>query len=384
MIRAISVNKKSRLALMLGSISVLLTGCQTNDAAPQVRLDEQNKVMVNIDQNNDVAVQGYVPAKVIENDNSTMPGTTANLSRVEGWALLSYIVGVDGKPQQVIVINKSAKGDFVAPSIRYLNGLHFSPATDQGQPVPSAKTLFMRHGKSFYNTNNEGISPGFRQLYNDANELLINKTYEQAKPKLDELDADYAKNLTEQALSAWLLSKYYANQERWPEYGEQVLIASQLRQHLPVKMAVQATLHQFEWYKFQKQYADAIVVLRGITNIKDTEMDEETRRGLLAPVLKAMKAEPVAKMTTLLTQDKAWLHLISRSTISLDFNANEGAVELVELRCDNALHQFALSTVESKIEGFDIPADYRNCSVLVKGSAGTEVVFTEQGDKRRF
>ena len=57
----------------------------------------------------------------------------------------------------------------------------------------------------------------------------LNQDFEKAITVLNQLRSSNAKNLTEQALSAWLHSIYYFHQQDWTQYRDNVLEAYLLR-----------------------------------------------------------------------------------------------------------------------------------------------------------
>jgi hypothetical protein len=351
---------------------LLLSGCQTSQPL-------QNDTSLGFVASSQAVVNDdYVPAKRVENSGLSLSGTTADMSRVEGWTVISYIVGLDGKPQHPIVVDTSQRGDFVEATLRYLNSLEFTPAMIKSQPVLSASILFMTHEKAFLEINNDGVSAGFRNTYSDADGLLAEQKFAQAKPLLDDLADSYGRNLTEQALSAWLHSKYHARQKNWEAYGQHVRTAAYLKSELPASIAVKAVLNLFEWYKYKHQYADAINALDELTRIENTEFKEETFQALLQPVLTHMEGQSIAQIEQTLAPGQSWLHALSRETISLSYT--QGEIELVQLRCDNTLHQFSTATIEQ----YTLPASYRNCRLLVKGTQGAKLSLTEQGQRRDF
>ncbi|WP_392344072.1 energy transducer TonB [Pseudoalteromonas prydzensis] len=90
-----------------------------------------------------VVEKTYTPAQVIENKNESFPKSYSG-SRLEGWALLSYVVAKDGSVNDIEVISHSAVVDTQAEAQRYLNNLVFSPAIKGEQAVESGYLLIKR------------------------------------------------------------------------------------------------------------------------------------------------------------------------------------------------------------------------------------------------
>jgi hypothetical protein len=324
------------------------------------------------------ASEGFVAATLAENLNTTQVKEAENKNRTEGWVLMSYVIKTDGQPQGVEVVELSTKGNYAAQSINYVKQLRFKPATFNGIPIESTTTFFLRHDMSFYGNNNDGISTGFRNRYNDADQLVRSKQFDKAKEALDTLDYANTKNLSEQALTAWLHSIYYARQGNWPAYGKHLLSAVRLRDELPTKMAVKSTQNLFDYLKFKKQFADAIEVLISMLSIENADLDDATFAVMLAPLLEVIEGDSVIQVKTTLKENQAWLHLIPRDTITLTYT--DGQIDKAELRCDNAWQ-----TLDAKsINELKIPQQYIGCRILLSGTPGTKVSLTEQGKTRNF
>lgn len=320
----------------------------------------------------------FVAPKLIDNLNPKGIHNTANMSRLEGWTLMSFIISKNGLPKHIEVVNSSNNEKYIKDSIRYLQNYRYSPATYKDEKVFSAKTLLMKHDKSFRGNNNDGISVGFSIRYERANKFILNKQFDEALDVLDELRDTNTKNLTEQALSAWLHSLYFYHKENWFAYRDNMLEANQLREHLPVKMAITNSQNLLQWQVFQNQYSDAVYTLASMANIKNAKMNASTHKEMLQPILDSIKSEDIVEINTTLSKGKSWLHVLPRSSISL--TTVSGEIELAELRCDNHWHQFELI----KIDKFNIPDNYLNCSILIKGKPGTQIKFVEQGALRQF
>jgi len=320
----------------------------------------------------------FVPPKLIDNLNPKGTQTTGNVSRIEGWTLMSYIIDDSGLPQHIEVVNSSNNGIYTEDSIRYLQNFRYSPATYVGQKALSAQTFLMRHDKSFSGNNNDGISVGFSLRYDRANKLISDKKFGRALEVLDDLRDTNAKNLTEQALSAWIHSLYYYHQENWFAYRDNVLEAYQLREYLPVKMAITSTQNLLQWQMFQNEYSDAVYTLASMANIKNSKMDASAHEAMLQPIIDSIETETAIEINTTLSEGKSWLHTLPRSNINL--TTISGKVELAELRCDNKWHPFE----STEIDNFNIPESYLNCSILIKGKPGTQIKFIEQGELRQF
>lgn len=320
----------------------------------------------------------YIPPQLIENLNPKGISETANASRIEGWSLLSYIIDRNGVPKHIQIINSSNDDKYIEDSITYLKNHRYSPAVYKGKKTLSSQTFFMKHDKSFYDSNNDGISIGFSLRYDRAKKFIFEKKFENALEVLNKLRKSNTKNLAEQALAAWIHSIYYYHQKNWPAYRDNVLEAHQLRAHLPVDMAVKSTQNLLKWQMFKNQYSDALYTFQSLKDIKDTTFDKNSQETLLNSILDSIEMKTDIEINTTLSERKSWLHTLPRSNISL--TVISGTIEFAQLRCANAWHQFK----SFQIKDFNIPNDYLNCSILIKGKSGTQIKWSEKGRLRQF
>lgn len=320
----------------------------------------------------------FTSPKLIESQNPTGIQETYNGSRIEGWTLLNYVVDKKGLPKHIEVVNASSNNKYTKYAIRFLKNYTFTPATQSGEKVFSAQYFFMKHNKAVLHKPNQGLSVGFTKRYDRAKKYIFEKNFDEALNVLNKLRDSNAKNLPEQALSAWLHSIYYYHQKNWFAYRDNLLEAYQLRKNLPLDMAIKASQNLLQWQTYQQAYSDAVFTLVSMENIEGVNIDIDSSKAMLKSLVDSIDNNTVNEINTTLSKNKAWVHSLPRSTISL--STVSGQVELAQLRCKNAFHSF--ESVE--VIKFTIPDNYLHCSILIKGKAGTEVKFVEQGKRREF
>lgn len=323
-----------------------------------------------------IAVE-FTPAKMLKEKRLTL-STTSNLSRLEAWVLLHYMVDIDGKAKHIEVLNKSEQLDLSEELTRALAKLDFSPALLNEKPVPSGDSLFYYTNKSLVNVNNDDVSPGFNSRYTRASNYLANKEFSKAKKVLDELQETNSKNLQEQAFSAWLHSQYYFSQSDWPAYGKQTKIAALLQNRLPTKWAVITMQNLMQWHVFKKEYAAAFNALDQIQLIEGAHISEEVYQTMLDSVLTSLQDDTSIELEQSLSNNNAWLHQMSRSKISI--KKTQGTIHAIEVRCKNA--HFVLTEQEAKT--FTMDVDDIDCALLIKGENGTHISLAESGELYQF
>ncbi|WDE12232.1 energy transducer TonB [Thalassomonas haliotis] len=323
-----------------------------------------------------IAVE-FTPAKMLKDKRLTVP-TTANLSRLEGWVLLHYMVDIDGKAKHIEVLNKSEQLDVSEELTDALAKLDFSPALLNQKPVPSGDRLFYYTNKSLVNVNNDDVSPGFNSRYTRAGNYLANKEFGKAKEVLDELQETNSKNLQEQALSAWLHSQYYFSQNNWPAYGKQTKIASLLQNRLPTKWAVTTMQNLMQWHVFKKEYAAAFNALNQIQLIEGAHISEKVYQTMFDSLQTSLQNDTNIELEQTLSDNHAWLHQMSRSKLSI--RKTQGTIHAIEVRCKNT--RFVLTEQEAKAFAMDV--DDIDCAILIKGENGTRISLVESGDLYQF
>ena len=320
----------------------------------------------------------YVAAELSENLNSNKVKEVYNASRLEGWVFMNYVVGTDGLPKDIEVVDRSAKGYNLKVAADYVKNYRFNPATFNGKPVESTKTLFFTHTISFYGTNNEGITLGFSNRYEKAEQFIRAKQLDKAKQALDEITESNSKNLTEQALNAWMHSYYYQQLRDWDNYGQAIQAAERLRQYLPTKMAISNSQNLLSYHGFKQQYGEAVYTAYGMRQIEHAELDDQTLETMLKPLLSKINGTEDIVVKANLRQDLAWTLKLVRNKFKV--NVSQGKLIRAQLRCANRVQTLDLANINQWTME---PQDLR-CTLLLKGEPGTTVEVTKQGQAKGF
>jgi hypothetical protein len=147
---------------------------------------------------------------MIQNSNKSKEVFTSYWG-MEGWAHVSFLVGVDGKPKDIVAIDFSGKERYIKSTFRYVNNLTYSPALVNGVPTISEKSLFVPHTISGLRYSVGSVTPIFSKEYQGAMDMLAdtNANMSMVRVLIDDLKDDHTKNLIEHGLAAWLESAYY-------------------------------------------------------------------------------------------------------------------------------------------------------------------------------
>ena len=322
------------------------------------------------------ANENIIPPKLIENLNSTQIQETSSYSRLEGWVYMTYMVNEKGRADHIQVIAHSNNDKFIPASVSFLENLRFKPATVNGQKTSYQQTYFMRHKKSFAENSNEGITTYFQKKYNQADNHVNRGELAQSERLLNDLVKTNTKNLTEQALAAWLLSKHFYKAKKWTQYRDHMLDAFYLRAHLPKELAIKATQNLLDWQIFRKLYSDALVTIVELAVVAEGNVDTSSIAQTMVELNEALE-KPVINTRSTISPDKLWQHKLQKQNLSI--TPVNGELSFVEVRCANG--RFSQSG-----KGFNnlyLADELGHCVVFVGASKETNISIIETGQVRQ-
>ncbi|UAA39320.1 hypothetical protein KIH87_02850 [Paraneptunicella aestuarii] len=319
-----------------------------------------------------IHARNYTEIELVKDNNSSVPDATSNKSKREGWVLLHYAVDEKGKTGNYLVIDSNNSETYLSKTIKHLENLEFKPATLDGKPVASSRFYIMQFEKAFFQSNNNGMSRAFNRRYNKISDALANNRLDDASANLQELRDDYAKNLTEQALSAWLHALYYYAVQDWYAYRDATQVAFYLRDSLPAHISMQNIQNLMQWQMYKKNYSGAAYTLGALNRLEGVSLTEEAFNKSKQDISNAFYKEPLIKIDSQLSANNAWFYRLTGSNISID--VHQGKIHTKSLRCNDAI--IDLSDVE--LNEFKAPNAESECFLFVKGDAGTQFTYTEK------
>ena len=314
----------------------------------------------------------YTPAQVIENKNESFPKSYSG-SRLEGWALLSYVVAKDGSVNDIALLSQSTVVDTQAEAQRYLNNLVFSPAIKGEQPVESGYLFTYQAGKYFTGYANDKASRGFLNEYDEVNSFIKEKNFKAAEAGLTQLFADHTKNTAEQALFAWLKSQFYYFQQQWQGFDEQIKIAYLLRAQLPTELHYSVVKSALQWFIYQQDFYLAYNAINALGNIEGKVFTSENKLATAKQVDDILAQTTQIKTVITLQEQQLQYFSLSRANIVLE---NAQNLEQVELRCANQVIKFS----PSKQIAYAIDPASRRCGLLLKSRKSEQLTLTQTGE----
>ena len=318
-----------------------------------------------------VSALDFVDAKLNENNNRTQSLHTS-FGGMEGWAFASYVVDIEGKPKDIVITDYSGESRYIKQTKKYIERLSYSPATLNGVPSVSHKTLFLLHTIGGpYNENS--VTPSFAEEYQVAINKLSskNKNLEEIRELIDDLKDDHTKNLNEHALAAWLESIYYFSKKDFLEYMRQSKITLELHQYMPAKLLAKSSVNLFEaqlHYGYIKGAMNTVNKMQQVDglNIKDSVAEEFSDK-----ITNKVTNGQLTKVTGKTSELGSWIYETNLSSFELVNTV--GDVDSIELRC-LGLHKTLSQNLDKPIL---IPKRAKRCSVLIKGTPNSNIEIIE-------
>lgn len=307
-----------------------------------------------------------IHSKMIQNSNKSKEVFTSYWG-MEGWAHVSFLVGVDGKPKDIVAIDFSGKERYIKSTFRYVNNLTYSPALVNGVPTISEKSLFVPHTISGLRYSVGSVTPIFSKEYQGAMDMLADTNAEMSKVRvlIDDLKDDHTKNLIEHGLAAWLESAYYFREKDFLEYMRQSFISLELYKYTPVKILVKSSVNLFEGQLHYGYYEEAFKTLDKMRNIQGINLSDETEAQFLAKLENKLNSNEPKKVIGKLSPLGGWIY--QNKLQKFGFTNVMGNIESVEIRCIGYRHKY-LDDWQTPIT---IPSYAQQCVTLVQGYKGT-------------
>ena len=318
-----------------------------------------------------VDVQAATSAYIVKNSNKRYPGSY-NGSRLEGWALMSYVVDTQGKAKDIEVIIASDTRGSEENAEKYLTNLEFAPATKEGKTVEGGYLFSFEVGKYFNGYSNDKASRGFINEYDEINKMLQAKEFDKAEQALAELYKDHTKNTSEQALFAWLKSQYYYHQQQWFGFDEQLSVAYLLRAKLPTDIQYLVAKSALQWYSFKGDFNLAYNAIYALDNIEGKQFSEENKLATIKQIDDLLARTPQINSQINVSKDKLSYLSLSRGSIKI-----EGASDVSKLQIRCADQVIDLEASESV--NYVIDEQSRRCGLLVKSASPAEIKVKQTG-----
>jgi len=290
----------------------------------------------------------------------------------EGWAVVSYIVDVNGKVKDPIVLDSVGSSSFSETAKKELLGIEFYPALLNGKPLETADNKY----KFTFNAKKKtGECGGFVSQFRQVREHLLNNELDVFLRKIKILKDSKTHNHYENAFYWYLMAEYYFKIEN---SGSQ--LASLKRavgyegEYLPRNMLVSALSDLYYQQLAAGEIKGAFETAARIEAYLKRQPELKSVLHHRDQLIENLKIDPVITTSGAIGSSNFWGHDLLRRDVSL--NVQSGDVETVEFRCEKQVSRFEYDKDGSK-STWTIPEEWGDCSIFVKGSADAKFVLLE-------
>jgi TonB family protein len=335
------------VSLLISSISLTQTPAQT----PQSKSEGEG-----------------VPIEVFEGPHFNLknfkgPGYPVGERREgnEGWVVLCFMVGANGKPYEPAVIRSSGSKVFEKEALKAVDSLTFEPATLNGQPVDSAYEIKFKYSLT---TPASGARPEFVAAYHALIRAISANDKRASDTALQKLQVN---NLYEDAYFGLATYNYAAH---WGDETQQLagldraIAGEDAAHYMPKEVFAAALRAQLQLQLRTQDYAGALITWK---KIQRAGIDAETAAKLkpLIDQIETLRTDgrPYSVPGKLI--DGTWyFHLFKRHFRVV---VSEGHVSEIKLRCDK---RYVFFGFDQQLQ-YEIASQYGKCTIELVGEPGT-------------
>jgi len=290
----------------------------------------------------------------------------------EGWAKLSFVIGIDGQVSNVLVTETSGSADFAKAAKRAILKWQYQPALENGEPIEQCvNTVQMDFRMS--DNRPKGVTRRFKGKYNSAQQALLDKDLPLVKELLDEMSNMRNRHLSENNYMH-LLAANYAK-----EIGDENL---QLFHLYRVTRVLLPDDQIFNTLNSIFMLEISLNNLRATKSTYDKLIKLEAAKPYLAHYDKIMAkieafvgGEQDIVRNAKMTDKDYWSASLVRNQFSLvDV---KGSLHKLDVRCANKRHVY---TVEEN-NTWKLPASWEGCHIYVYRDDNTSFNLVEHAIK---
>lgn len=322
-------------------------------------------------------IDSVISAKAIKRNLPRYPVSYARKGR-EGWVQLSFVIGKDGKPFDVLVIDSEGGKRFESSAVKAVESWSYEPAMKNGEAIEQCRT----HVQLDFAISNMPVGHKVKKLIQRGFDQIQSGDKKSLEETVEKLLDEKAHGVRERTYINFFLARYYnftGDSLNELKYLNRAVPSS--RQ--PAKDTIlteQALLHSlqslFNIQYQQHMFKDALATYEKVQNIK----------GDLAAQLTELMTPYVEDINTIVSSDKAfavdaqvsdrnmWTHSLARSSFSIA--EIEGDLETLDIRCENKRNTYTVNDQSN----WKIPKSWGSCQVIVHGEEGSSFNLIELPD----
>jgi len=313
----------------------------------------------------------------VQHDPPSYP-TRARRAGIEGWVIVGFEIGVDGKTNDLKVVKTSIDGYFDAAAIDAASAWTYKPATFNGEPVDRT---YKRVRIIFSMLNSDGgVSGKFKNEYEKAASAIGAGDLVTAKNHIDKLESSKRRLLAEVCYLDMLKSKY------WASMGEDHKALTYVKRALVIADHVASNEIYINLLRRaivgHAKSNDPGAALKNYNELLDADknLDPDDPVHNLATKLTQMLEgdDPILASGEIFnacancrSQEPFWYHELNRNRFSIDQVVGE--VDEVEILC--GYHSVSVGYQPDVI--WTVNKDWEECAVRVSGEKGTTFRLVE-------
>ncbi len=287
----------------------------------------------------------------------------------EGWVIVSYVIGKDGKVNSAIVEESSNKSMFNKSTLNAINSWTFEPTTVDGKPIEQCKNS-VRIDYTLSNAEN-GARRKFVSQYKKILTMIDEKSFEDANNAINKLKKRGAWNLYEDAWLSSLEVQYF--NKKGDESGE-IDALNRLSYGHDNYLDTNTTLnHMIRLFKLNlknKLYVDAIRLAKVI--------EKTDAKSVVFPSM----IKTVEQIETFIEsgghysvqgtiKEGVWRYDLARDSFAFDGATDH--LRKLDIRCDNKFVSYRVKEQST----WKIPKSYGECALYVYGDENSVVNLIE-------
>mgnify|MGYP000654160694 CR=1 FL=1 len=325
-------------------------------------------IVIGIEKEKDLLIEEIIRGEPVERINPIYPRDAARRGQ-EGWVIVSYVIGKDGKVNSAVVDESSNGKVFNRATLRAIKQWEFEPTTVNGKAIEQCKNNVRM--EFTLGSDNKGARRTFIRKYNDAVEFIDNKSYPEARELIDKLHKGGSWNLYE---DAWLLSleaEYYRNTgELNEEYDALTSLSYGKTDYLGKSQTLRALVRLFQLTVDKKYYKSALRAARLVKKIDDEKL-VFTKLVNTVNQIERFLIEGGNYLVNGTLESGVWNYYLARNSFS--FSGDTSHLRKLDIRCDN---KYLTYKVEDK-SVWNIPESYGSCAIYVYGEEDSTVKLIE-------
>ena len=350
------------LASMLSSLIL--------SVAPNLKASENNAARL---------IESVKIATPIDRPAPKYPKSEAVRGR-EGWTQLSFVIGTDGAPYDVSVINSSGNSRIDNASIRAVKKWRYEPATNaKGEAIEQCQT---RVQLDFLLNREHTVSKKFRRRMLKTLDNLRQQKVDLLAEDIKILNQLNSGKMTENTWVSYVKANYFkliGDEDKQYFYLTKTVPHrfKKNKKHILPEDSLLVSLHQlFSLQAKRSKYHDALLTFDKLSQF-DSELAIKIQTQLqpyATQIEQAIKSDKLIVVDGEIHQGR-WFHNLSRGQFAL--NEINGQLHKLDIRCENKRRVYTVNETTT----WRIPASWGSCQVLIEGDDSANFKLVELSGK---